>query len=58
MFKIKMRLKNETKGTYRYEEVEGETVLKGDEAVIGSLYIRKAAFNHGAAPKELSISID
>jgi len=60
MFKVKMVLEKETKGAVRYQEVgQGGSPLKGDEAIVGTLYIRKAAFNDGEpVPKSLTLSID
>lgn len=60
---VQFALLNETKGAVRYQEVNAEGVpLKGDTdgAVIGSLYLRKAALNKigKGVPKTLHIHID
>ena len=53
---IKFKFKNETPGTYRYEEVgdTGEVVAK-DKIKIGSIYFKKSALqNH---PEFLTIEV-
>jgi hypothetical protein len=40
---IRFELLNETKGAYRYQEIdaEGDPVLEGDAQYVGALYVRK-----------------
>jgi len=44
---LQFRKEKETKGTYRYQELEGSS---GD-AVVGSLYVRKGAFGDSPPPR-------
>jgi len=51
MFVIQFKLEKETSGTYRYQEVDAA----GDKieqawAKVGSLYVRKSAFEYGTKP--------
>jgi len=62
---VTFTLERETPGALRYAEVDGKSGkpidLKGpkgmDAAVVGTLYIRKAALD-GKMPKSLSITIN
>lgn len=49
---LQFRKEKETKGTYRYQELEGSS----GETVVGSLYIRKGAF--GDPPERLQVIIE
>lgn len=50
---LQFRKEKETKGTYRYQELEGSS---GD-AVVGSLYVRKGAFGD-SPPERLQVTIE
>ena len=52
---LKFTFRNETKGTYRYEEVASQTE-KEDLPVVGALYIKKYAIE-GEKPKNLTVVI-
>jgi hypothetical protein len=57
---IPFKLEKETKGALRYQEVDekGEPIEQA-WAKIGTLYIRKSAFERGSAwPKELRVTVD
>ena len=47
---IKMQLRKETKGTFVYEEVDKNSVVR-------SLYIKKSAFVGEAAPTTLNLEV-
>jgi hypothetical protein len=57
---IRFKLERETKGALRYQEVDD----KGDPieqawAKIGTLYVRKSAFERGTAfPQTLRVTVD
>jgi hypothetical protein len=49
MFTVKMKLEKETKGALRYQEVDDADVpVEQIWAKIGTLYVRKTAFERGA----------
>jgi len=57
---VRFKLEKETKGALRYQEVDekGE-VIEQAWAKIGTLYVRKSAFERGAAfPPELRVTLD
>jgi len=54
------KLRNETKGALRYEEVaeDGATVLSiSAGAAVGTLYIRKTAYTKGIYPDIITVDI-
>lgn len=58
--RVYMKLRNETKGALRYDEVrrDGFTVLTVQEgAPVGSMYMRKSAYPDGKYPERLIIEI-
>ena len=58
--KLLFKLRNETKGALRYEEVaeDGETVLGiSAGASVGTLYIRKTAYTKGIYPDTITVDI-
>lgn len=58
MMSVRMQLEKETKGAVRYMEVDaGGNQLKGDDAVLASIYIRKAALD-GSPPKFFNITME
>ena len=57
---VRFKLEKETKGALRYQEVDekGE-VIEQAWAKIGTLYVRKSAFERGAAfPQTLRVTLD
>lgn len=50
---LKFRFKNETKGTYRYEEVHSDDV----PPAVGALYIRKYALEGKTRPEMVEVMI-
>lgn len=58
-FKLQFKLDKETKGAVRYQEIEAATdnALRGDDAVVGTLYIRKQAFAGEEYPQQLTVTI-
>lgn len=56
---VKMILEKETPGAVRYQEVN-DNGQKVDDAVamLRQTYIRKLAFNGGAIPKAITITIE
>jgi hypothetical protein len=57
---IRFKLEKETKGALRYQEVDekGE-IIEQAWAKIGTLYVRKSAFERGAAfPQTLRVTVD
>jgi hypothetical protein len=57
---VRFKLEKETKGALRYQEVDdaGKAVEQAG-AKIGTLYIRKSAFERGSAwPQELRVTIE
>jgi hypothetical protein len=57
---MRFKFEKETKGALRYEEVDekGEAIGQAS-AKIGSLYLRKSAFERGAAyPQSLRVTIE
>jgi hypothetical protein len=56
---IRFKLEKETKGALRYQEVDekGE-IIEQAWAKIGTLYVRKSAFERGAAfPQTLQVTV-
>ncbi len=56
---VYLKLRNETKGALRYDEVrEDGTIFTVQEgAPLGSMYIRKSAFPAGNYPERLTVDI-
>lgn len=55
---LKFKLAGTTKGTVFYTELNSDgQEVKGDDAVVGRLYIRKAALD-GAAGEKLKVIIE
>jgi hypothetical protein len=57
---VACRLLNETPGALRYREVDSKgDLIKSDEegALVGDLYLRKAAI-HGGAPDKIRVTIE
>ena len=50
---VKMELEKETKGTYRYKELERD----GGNLAIGTLYVKKGIVE-GTAPTALTVTIE
>lgn len=59
MFTVAMMLEKETKGALRYQEIdENRQPIEQAWAKIGTLYLRKTAFERGRKPPAmLSVSI-
>ena len=59
---VKFTREYETKGAVRYNEIDkdGRTTLKPNDpyARIGTLYIRKQAFNGSAIPDNITVTIE
>jgi hypothetical protein len=58
---VHFKLEKETRGALRYVEVDekGEVILEHASAKIGSLYMRKSAFESGAAyPQTLRVIVE
>jgi len=54
----KFKLERETKGALRYQEVDDNGVpLEQVWAKVGTLYVRRTAFERGAIPKQLTVTI-
>jgi hypothetical protein len=58
--KVRFKLEKETKGALRYQEVDDKgEVIEQAWAKIGTLYMRKSAFERGRAwPQELRVTIE
>lgn len=55
---ILLRHLRSTKGAEVYEEIDKDgTVLKGDNSLVGILYLRKVKLD-GTAPQELKVTIE
>jgi hypothetical protein len=57
---VALKFLNETPGAVRYREVDSKgDHIKGDEegALVGDLYLRKAAI-HGGAPDKITVTIE
>ena len=57
---VRFKFENETRGALRYQEVDekGE-VMEQSRAKIGTLYVRKSAFERGAAfPQLLHVTVE
>ena len=59
---LTFKLEKETKGALRYQEVEqdGQAVpvdSPADSRILGTIYVRKAAFKGGAIAPALSVTI-
>jgi hypothetical protein len=58
---VKMRLQQETKGSYKYVEVLDDGTIAAHPGVPGSRlgvqYIRKSAFAPAKAPEEINIQV-
>jgi hypothetical protein len=60
VMEVRFRLEKETKGALRYQEVDekGEAIEQA-WAKIGTLYVRKSAFERGAAfPQALRVTVE
>lgn len=58
MITIPFKLERETKGAVRFCEVDAsEQPLDIAQAKVGTLYIRKTAFNGGAIPSKLTLTV-
>jgi hypothetical protein len=57
---VRFKLEKETKGALRYQEVDEKgDVIEQAWAKIGTLYMRKSAFERGTAwPQKLRVTID
>jgi hypothetical protein len=58
---VRFKLEKETGGALRYEEVDeiGEIIIEYACAKIGSLYVRKSAFENGAAfPQVVRVTVE
>lgn len=57
-FTINMLISKETPGALQFKEIDGDGgVVPQHEAKIGTLYVRKSAFNGGASPKALKVTV-
>jgi hypothetical protein len=52
-FVVEMDLEKSTPGTHRYKEDADR-----DSAVIGALYVRKAAFNGSEPPQHITVTVE
>jgi hypothetical protein len=60
VIEVRFKLEKETKGALRYQEVDekGE-IIEQAWAKIGTLYVRKSAFERGAAfPQFLRVTVE
>ncbi len=57
---VRFKLEKETKGALRYQEVdEKDEVIEQAWATIGTLYLRKSAFERGASfPQLLRVTVE
>lgn len=56
---IKFRLRNETKGALRYEEVDSaDRVVKFASAKIGTLYVRKSGLDGAPARLVATLTVE
>lgn len=55
---IRFKLEKETKGAVRYFEVDEHGNAAEAWAKVGTLYVRKTAFERGNIPRELSVTIE
>jgi hypothetical protein len=57
---VRFKFEKETKGALRYQEVDARgMVVELAWAKVGSLYLRKSAFERGAAyPQNLTVKIE
>lgn len=59
MFKVEMVLEKETKGAYRYMEVDADgKPVDQVWAKLGTQYIRKTAFERDNAPRKLTVTVE
>jgi hypothetical protein len=60
VIEVRFKLEKETKGALRYQEVdEKEEAIEQAWAKIGTLYMRKNAFERGAAfPQALRVTVE
>jgi hypothetical protein len=60
LIEAKFKLKQETKGALRYEEVDEKGIPVQQAWVkIGTIYLRKSALERGAAyPQELRVTVE
>lgn len=54
---LTFRLRNETKGALRYQELKNGEEVSGNDAVVGGLYIRKTAINT-PYPSTITLTIE
>ena len=57
---VRFKLEKETKGALRYQEVDDKgDIIEQAWAKIGTLYVRKSAFERGAAfPQTLRVTVE
>jgi hypothetical protein len=59
LIEAKFKFEKETKGAVRYHEVDEEGEIEQAWAKIGALYLRKTAFERGAAyPQSLRVIVE
>jgi hypothetical protein len=60
VIEVRFKLEKETKGALRYQEVDDKgEVVEQAWAKIGTLYIRKSAFERGAEfPRSLRVTVE
>ena len=58
--KLDFVLERETKGALRYQQVDnnGKPVTTNNGAEVGTLYVRKTAFNGSGFPKNLKVTLE
>ena len=58
-FHAQFKLEKETKGTFRYEEVDEQGTPETAWGKIGTLYVKKTAFERGTeAPTSLRVTVE
>ena len=59
VIEVRFELEKETKGALRYQEDEKGEAIEQALAKIGTLYMRKSAFEQGAAfPQTLRVTVE
>jgi hypothetical protein len=58
-FTRQFQFERETKGALRYMEIDGSgaALAIGDGAAIGTLYVRKTAYNGSGHPQRLTVTV-